>query len=82
MGILTTDPAADGVVLRTAEPSRVLLIAGAPLREPIVQYGPFVMNTRAEVLQAFEDYQRGKLGVVPADRVPHGDRGGESAGDQ
>src|SRR5262249_18499047 len=44
MGILTTDPATDGVVLRAAEASRVLLIAGAPLREPIVQYGPFVMN--------------------------------------
>jgi redox-sensitive bicupin YhaK (pirin superfamily) len=65
MGILTTDPAADGVVLRAAEPSRVLLIAGAPLREPIVQYGPFVMNNRAEIRQAIDDAAAGRLGAIP-----------------
>jgi len=65
MGILTTDPAADGVVLRAAEPSRVLLIAGAPLREPIVQYGPFVMNNRAEIRQAIDDAAAGHLGAIP-----------------
>ena len=64
MGILTTEPAADGVVLRTAEPSRVLLIAGAPLREPIVQYGPFVMNNRAEIRQAIDDAAAGRLGAI------------------
>ena len=64
MGILTTDPAADGVVLRAAEPSRVLLIAGAPLREPIVQYGPFVMNNRAEIRQAIDDAAAGRLGAI------------------
>jgi redox-sensitive bicupin YhaK (pirin superfamily) len=64
MGILTTDPAADSVVLRTAEPSRVLLIAGAPLREPIVQYGPFVMNNRAEIRQAIDDAAAGRLGAI------------------
>ena len=64
MGILTTDPAADGVVLRTAEPSRALLIAGAPLREPIVQYGPFVMNNRAEIRQAIDDAAAGRLGAI------------------
>ena len=65
MGILNTDPAADGVVLRAAEPSRVLLIAGAPLREPIVQDGPFVMNNRAEIRQAIDDAAAGRLGVIP-----------------
>ena len=38
---------------------RFLLLAGKPLREPIARYGPFVMNTREEILKAVEDYQRG-----------------------
>ncbi|MFI6595737.1 pirin family protein [Nonomuraea sp. NPDC050536] len=55
-----------------AEPNlEVLLLGGQPIREPVVHYGPFVMNTRAEILQAMEDYQAGRLGVVPAARMPH-----------
>lgn len=50
----------------------VVLLGGAPIREPIAWAGPFVMNTKAEVLAAFEDYQKGKLGVVPATYIPHG----------
>ena len=42
----------------------VLLIAGVPLNEPIARYGPFVMNTEAEIRQAFEDYSRGRMGVI------------------
>ncbi|GAB4229773.1 MAG: pirin family protein [Elainellaceae cyanobacterium] len=42
----------------------LLLIAGVPLNEPIVRYGPFVMNTEAEIVQAFEDYRHGRMGTI------------------
>jgi redox-sensitive bicupin YhaK (pirin superfamily) len=56
----------------------VIILGGQPIREPIAWAGPFVMNTRAEVLQAFDDYHKGKLGVVPATYVPHRSTGGNA----
>jgi quercetin 2,3-dioxygenase len=54
--------AGDGVEVRAgSEGARFLLLAGRPLGEPVVQYGPFVMNTREEVEQAIRDYQSGEL---------------------
>jgi redox-sensitive bicupin YhaK (pirin superfamily) len=67
-GQLIVFGAGDSVVLGSSggAPMEVLLLGGLPIREPVAQYGPFVMNTRAELMQAVDDFNAGKLGVVPA----------------
>jgi len=59
MGILGNAPDADGVSLAATEDSRLILVAGKPLNEPIVQYGPFVMNTQQEIHRALNDFNNG-----------------------
>jgi redox-sensitive bicupin YhaK (pirin superfamily) len=62
MALLGNDSQSDGVRLDAGDTeARALLIAGRPLREPIVQYGPFVMNTEAQIRAAIEDYRAGRL---------------------
>ena len=61
MGILANTSPSDGVVLHASVPAKVILVAGKPLGEPIVQHGPFVMNTQAEIFQALADLRDGRL---------------------
>jgi len=63
MAILRND--GDRLMLRGGEGARAIVIAGKPLREPIAQYGPFVMNTRDELVQAVDDFRAGRMGPVP-----------------
>jgi quercetin 2,3-dioxygenase len=64
MAILGNGTASDGAAVNAAVVTRALLIAGKPLREPIAQYGPFVMNTNDEIFRAVQDYQSGKFAAT------------------
>jgi quercetin 2,3-dioxygenase len=64
MGILANTPQADGVTLSATMPAKAILISGKPLGEPIMQHGPFVMNTKQEIYQAITDYNEGRLAEV------------------
>jgi hypothetical protein len=76
MGQLAVFGAGDAIVISADEHQEsrspeldVLVLGGRPIREPVVTYGPFVMNTRAEIVQALDDFQHGKLGTIPADHI-------------
>ena len=62
---ITADPAIEG----PSSTLDVLLLGGAPIGETVAWYGPFVMNTHAELAQAFSDYKAGRLGVIPAGAI-------------
>jgi hypothetical protein len=69
----------DGVTIRAAERQpvaalrgwEVLVLGGLPIREPVARYGPFVMNTRDEIMQALQDFRAGRMGTIPAAHMPH-----------
>jgi quercetin 2,3-dioxygenase len=66
---VTFNKAGEGVAIsasasNTKSPLDLLLIGGIPLNEPVARYGPFVMNTKEEILQAIEDYRNGKMGNI------------------
>jgi redox-sensitive bicupin YhaK (pirin superfamily) len=76
MGQLTVFEEGDVIVIRASEVQEsrspyldVFILGGEPIRESVAWMGPFVMNTKSEVLQAFEDFQKGLLGKVPAEHL-------------
>jgi redox-sensitive bicupin YhaK (pirin superfamily) len=62
--IATLSPSGESVLLEANGPSLVLVLTGEPIDEPVASYGPFVMNTEAELRQAFADYRAGKMGQM------------------
>ena len=63
--IAPVSPSRESVLLKAKAESLLLVLSGAPINEPVASYGPFVMNTEAELLQAVEDYQAGRMGRLP-----------------
>jgi redox-sensitive bicupin YhaK (pirin superfamily) len=62
--IATLSPSGETVRLEAKTESLILVLSGEPIHEPVASYGPFVMNTQAELVQAFEDYRAGRMGRV------------------
>ena len=54
----------DGISFEALEDTRLLVLSGEPLNENVVSYGPFVMNTQTQIMEAMRDYQIGKMGVL------------------
>ena len=73
LGQLAVHGPGDAIRVTAGSEMDLFLMGGRPIREPVAHYGPFVMNTREELLKAFEDFQKGRLGVIPAERLPHTD---------
>jgi redox-sensitive bicupin YhaK (pirin superfamily) len=62
VGALAND--GDSITVTANQPAQFLLLAAQPIHEPVARYGPFVMNTAAELQQAFEDFRQGKMGTI------------------
>jgi quercetin 2,3-dioxygenase len=72
-GQLAAHGKGDAIRFTAATTTDLFVMGGQPIREPVAHYGPFVMNTKEELQQAFEDFQKGRLGVIPAGKLPHTD---------
>ena len=70
-GDALTIRAADAQPVASKGGWEVLILGGFPIREQVARYGPFVMNTRDEIMQAVKDFNEGRMGRIPATRVPH-----------
>jgi redox-sensitive bicupin YhaK (pirin superfamily) len=81
-GDAVTIAAAKNQPVASANGWEVLILGGVPIRETVARYGPFVMNTREEIMQAIADYNAGRMGVIPAERVPHGTSADEPASEE
>jgi redox-sensitive bicupin YhaK (pirin superfamily) len=66
--LLSNEEGADGVVITSAGGARFVMIGGEMIREKVVQHGPFVMNTREEIMEAMSDYRSGRNGFERAPR--------------
>ena len=64
--LVVFDRAGAGISIEANNDAVVLLLAGEPIDEPIVGYGPFVMNSEAEIVQAIDDFNNGRFGGIPA----------------
>ncbi|WP_461050093.1 pirin family protein [Spirosoma arcticum] len=62
--VALTNPNGNTISVAANTDAKLLILAGEPIREPLAVYGPFVMNTREEILTAFDDFQNGRMGVL------------------
>ena len=68
-GVLAVIDGDELTITGVAPQSEIIVLTGEPIGEPVARYGPFVMNTEAEIREAILDYQAGRLGTIPADQL-------------
>jgi len=69
--LLNLDPDSEVALTSGKEAAHVLILQGRPINEPVVKHGPFVMNSREEIQEAFQDYQRTQFGRWPRPELDH-----------